>query len=85
MAKVYLSERERICAKLASWVYGQMRVCKVTQAELAERLGISQQAVSRKLKTCQFTYDDFLTFVKMFNPSQNDLLWLISYERREKE
>lgn len=85
MPKVYLSEKDRLCQKLGSWVYGQMRINRISQAKVADELGVTQQAFSKKLKKCRFTYEDFLTFVKIFNPTQNDLLWLVSYERREKE
>lgn len=78
MPKVYLSELERMNQKLGSWVYGQMKVHRLTQKDMAKELGISQQAFSMKMKLYRFTYDDFLVFVRMFKPSQEEMIWFVS-------
>lgn len=77
MPKVYLTEKERLCSRLARWVYGELRVQGMSQQELAEHLGISQQALSAKLKRASFSYSDFVTIVKTLKPSNQDLLHII--------
>ena len=77
MPKVYLSEKDRLCARLAKWVYGEMKLRGMTQAQLAEKMLISQQALSEKLKRASFSYEDFVLFVKEFEPTANELAALV--------
>ena len=77
MAKVYLTEKDRMCSRLSKWVYGEMRIRRISQRTLAEKMGISHQALSQKLKKHSFNYSDFLFFVKEFEPTQKELLELV--------
>ena len=77
MPKVYLTEREQSCARLSSWTYGQMKIRKIPQAHMANRLGISQQALSKKLRSNSFSYSDFLEIVKELKPSAEELHYII--------
>jgi len=77
MPKVYLSEQDRLCSKLSRYVYGNMRIRRITQKEMAKKMNISQQSLSRKLKNASFNYSDFLFFVKEFEPSQKELLEIV--------
>ena len=77
MPKIFLSETEKMNDRLATWVYGQMRVKRISQRELAEELHITQQGLSYKLKHRQISYGDFITFVNVFEPNHDELAWLI--------
>ena len=77
MPKVYLSEKDRLSARLAKWVYGEMKLRGMTQAQLAEMLFISQQALSKKLSRASFSYEDFVLLVKVFEPTANELAALV--------
>ena len=77
MPKVYLTEKDRVNNRLATWVYGQMKLQGITQKQLARELDITQQALSHKLKTHQFTYADFVTIVGVLAPEPNELAWLV--------
>ena len=77
MPKVYLTENDRIRQKLARWVYGEMKVRRVTLTSLAKKRGISHQALSRKLRTASFDYLDFIFFVKEFEPDDKELRQII--------
>ena len=77
MPRVYLTEKERLCRRLARYVYGEMRVRKISQQTLADKRGISRQALGRKLKEAIFSYEDFIFFVKEFQPSNKELLEII--------
>ena len=77
MPKVYLTEKDRLCARLAKWVYGEMKVRRLTQEQVAKKMNISHQALSQKLKRESFDYADFVFFVKEFQPSNEELLQLI--------
>ena len=77
MPKVYLSEEDRRGAKLASWVYGELKVRHMTQADLARQMGITHQAVSIKLKRHSFSYKDFLMLIAIFEPPMKEIEWLV--------
>jgi transcriptional regulator with XRE-family HTH domain len=77
MPRVYLSEKDRLSARLSSWVYGEMKVKKIPQRELADAMGVSQQALSRKLKSRSFSFADFLAIVKVLEPDEKELNRLV--------
>ena len=73
MPRVYLTEMDRISARFAAWVYGQMKLRKISQRTLADKRGISHQALSQKLKKQRFEFEDFVFFVQEFKPDDKDL------------
>lgn len=77
MPRVYITSNDRLNARLAAWVYGQMKVQNVTQKMIADKRGVSRQAISKKLRARSFDYDDFLTFVEIFEPDDAELLRLV--------
>lgn len=77
MPKVYLTEKQRIRHRLACWIYGQMKVRRLTLASVAKKMDISHQALSRKLRAESFNYTDFVFFVKEFEPSDRELREII--------
>lgn len=77
MPRVYVTNDQMLCAKLASWVYGEMKVQKIPQRVIADKRGVSQQAISDKLKNQRFDFEDFVTFVDLFKPDDAELRRLI--------
>lgn len=77
MPKVYLTEKDLLCARLARYVYGEMRIRRITLSEVANDMGISHQALSKKLRNESFSYPDFCFFVKYFKPTNKELLEII--------
>lgn len=77
MPKVFLSEKDKLNNRLATWVYGQMKLRSITQSQLADELQITQQALSYKLKNRQFSFADFVTIVSVFVPDPSELAWLV--------
>ena len=73
MPRVYITNNERLCARLASWVYGEMKIQKIPQRVLADKRGCSQQAISDKLKNQRFDFEDFVCFVELFKPDDAEL------------
>lgn len=73
MPKVYLTDTEQKCARFAAWVYGQMKIRNMSQRSLAEKLGISHQALSKKLSKRSFDFSDYLFFVNEFQPTDKEL------------
>lgn len=77
MPKVYLTEKDRLCGRLARWVYGEMKVRRLSQRCIAEKMNISHQALSQKLRKESFDYTDFVFFVKEFQPTNEELREII--------
>lgn len=77
MPRVYLTNNEKLNTKLAEWVYGKMRANRITQQDIADRRGISRQAVSKKLISRSFDFEDFVCFVEMFKPDDVELRKLV--------
>lgn len=77
MPRVYLSENDRLCAKLSSWIYGEMKCQGISQKKLAEELEITQQALSKKLRSHSFSFTDFLTIIRVLEPDEKDLARLL--------
>lgn len=77
MPKVYLTEVDRLCVRLAKWVYGEMKSLNLSQKILADKMGISRQALGKKLKKAKFTYEDFVFFVNEFEPDTKTLLHIV--------
>ena len=73
MPKVYMSEQDRLYAKLISWIYGEMKVRGITQRAMAYEMGISQAALSQKLKNRSISFADFLTIVRVLEPDTKEL------------
>lgn len=77
MPQVYLTSEQRRNAKLAAWVYGEMKVQKITQTAVASKLGISQPSFNRKLRNQNFDFSDFAAFVELFNPDDTEIARLV--------
>lgn len=77
MPKVFLTEKDRLCNRLSKWVYGEMRSRQLSLENIAKKMGISHQALSRKLRIASFSYSDFIFFVKEFQPSDKELKEII--------
>lgn len=77
MPKVYLTENEKLTERFVAWIYGQMKVKRIPQREIAEELNISQPAFAQKLKNRSFSFADFLTLVRVLEPDSEELQRLV--------
>ena len=81
MPKVYITRQQELNRRLVSLIYGTMKVKHITQAQMAERLCISQQAFSRKLKNAQFTFQDLFTIFEVLELSDEVILSVMREKR----
>ena len=77
MPRVYLDEWDRCCHRLAAYVQGEKKRTKVTDTEMADEHGISQPAMSRKLRVESFDFRDFLYFIHKFPPDGDTLRFIL--------
>ena len=77
MPRVYLTKQEQLNSRLADWVAGEMKRRDMTHAKLAQERGISQQAMSMKLRVERFSFEDLCFFVWYFQPDSETLDMLL--------
>ena len=80
MPRIYLNEQQKLNNRLASWVYGEMKTQNITQRQLAEERGITQPAISHKLKCRSFDFEDICCFVRVFKPEGKEIKRLLGGE-----
>lgn len=73
MPKAFLTEEERICSRFSRFIYGELKVRKITQTTMAKKRGITHQALSHKLCNGRFTLADFAFFVKELGMSDKEI------------
>ena len=74
MPKVYLTKQEELKNKLVTLIYGTMKVKRLSQAHMADKLGISQPAFGKKLKNKQFTFGDLVTIFNELDIQDDQIL-----------
>lgn len=77
MPRVYITTTQKRNAKLAAWIYGEMKIQKITQTAVANKLGISQPSFNRKLRNQNFDFEDFTALVELFNPEDVEIARLV--------
>ena len=74
MPKIYLTKQDKLNNKLVALIYGAMKVKKIPQRVMADRLGISQPAFAKKLKNCQFAFTDLTTIFDTLDTQDEEIL-----------
>lgn len=77
MPRVFLNELDRSSHRLAAYVQAEKKQRKITDTDMAEEHGISQPAMSRKLRIESFSFDDFVYFVQKFKPDEDTLRFIL--------
>lgn len=73
MPKVFLNDLDRSSHRLAVWIRGQ----GVSASKLANEHGISQPAMSRKIRLETFDFKDFVFFAKKFQMDKETFDYII--------
>ena len=77
MPKTYITKQEKLNENFASWLIGQMKVKRIRQDAVAEKIGITQQAFSYKIKHMAFKYEDLVILFEMLDPDAETLVRLM--------
>lgn len=80
MPKSYITKQQKLNSELTSWIYGQISEKKIPQRVVAERMGMTQQALSYKLNAHSFHYEDLVVIFGIFKPDQKKLMELMGVE-----
>ena len=81
MAKTFITKQEKLNNDLAIWLIGEMKVKHIKQIEVASILGISQQALSNKIRSRSFRYEDLVALFDMFQPEADTVIRLMGCEK----
>lgn len=74
MPRVYITKQQQMNSRLVSLIYGTMKVQHITQRQMADKLGISQQAYAKKLKNSQFTFVDLVTIFEVLDMPDEEIV-----------
>lgn len=77
MPLVYLTKEDRLNSRLATYIYGELKIRRMSQESLAKIMGISRQALTQKLRRHSFSFTDFVTVVSVFEPDEKELNRLV--------
>lgn len=77
MAKIFLSEEDRACHRLATWVRGEKKLQDINDTELADGRGISQSAMSRKIRIESFDFKDFVFLARTLGADADTLKYIL--------
>ena len=81
MPKVYMSEKERVNARIRRTICGYMSERKIRQIDLADVWGITQQAAGYKLKTGSITLEELARANKLLQIEPDDLVTMFGGKR----
>ena len=81
MPKVYLTKQDKLNNRLTVLIYGRMKVKRITQTQMGEYLGITQQGFSKKLKRANFSYQELVSIFEILEIQDDDILSVLR-ERR---
>ena len=68
MPKVYITKQEKLNNDLCAWLIGTMKVRGLTQEDAAKVMGISRQALSLKIRSQSFKYEDLVCLFDYLKP-----------------
>lgn len=77
MAKVFLNYEDQACHRFATWVQGEKKLQKVNDTDLADERGISQSAMSRKLRLESFDLKDFVCLARKLGADMETLKYIL--------
>ncbi len=74
MPRVSINKKKYKVSDLSKWIVGKMYELNMTQSDLSEMLGITQPAVSNRLKKGLFSYADMLILLKELQATDEEIL-----------
>ena len=81
MPRSYITRQEKLNNDLSAWIYGQAKVRKVTQKQMADAIGIKQPSLNYKLRHGSFTFQDLTAVFAILEPDGETLKRLMGVER----
>jgi len=86
MPKTYITTQDKLNNKLSAWIVWTMKSLGYSQESVAKELGISQQALSRKIHNRKFTYEELVSVFGILKPDSEtvaDLMGVNTWMKKE--
>ena len=80
MPRTFLTKQQKLNKDLCAYIYGQMKVRRITQKEISGAIGITQPALSLKLKNGNFSFQDLAVVFGILKPDGETLKKLLGVE-----
>lgn len=77
MPRVAIKRKEYKLSDFSKWLVGEMKEKKLKQSDIGKLLGISQPAVSQRLESGNFTYDQLLILFDKLQTPEKDIIRLM--------
>lgn len=74
MPRVYLTRQGELNNRIVKLIYGTMKLKGISQTYLADKLGVKQPSLNRKLKTAHFTFADLATIFEVLELEDEEIL-----------
>jgi len=78
MPRIKENKEKYLLSDFSSWVIGQLHDKHLRQSDLAKELGITQQALSKKLSKHNFTLKDLIRIFKVFETDKETITKLLT-------
>ena len=82
MPRAYITKQEKLNNELSAWIYGQAKVRRVTQKQLADAIGIKQPSLNYKLRHGSFSFQDLTVVFEILEPDGETLMKLMGVVNR---
>lgn len=73
MPRITAKKKDYKLTDFRKWLVGELNVQEIKQAEIAELFGITQQAVSHKIKTGNFTLKELFILFEKLQTSEEEI------------
>lgn len=73
MARSYITKTDRQKDRIVAYVISELKVRGLRQQDLANYMGISQQALSQKIRRKSFHFEDYVQIVNYFGADEYEL------------
>ena len=77
MPRIQAYKKKYMVRDFAHYVKDKTKEMNMTQAEVAEVLGTTQQNLSYKINHDAFSYADFLALMEIFKPDEKEVMRLV--------
>lgn len=80
MPRIRELKHQYMANDIGAWVKGQIMRKKLSQEYVADEMGITQQALSRKIRENSFKYIDLLLLFKALKVEDREIIKLMKVE-----
>ena len=81
MPRVAINKRKYMITDLYAYIYGEMRVNKISQEVLGKECGLSQQVLGKRLKNQTLDIKDLITIFSYFDTPEEKIIYFLKEKK----